>query len=33
MLQDGGELCDKPLEGMPGEVWNDFEKDFMSLAG
>jgi glycine cleavage system H protein len=33
MLQDGGELCDKPLTGLPDEVWNDFQKSFLDLAG
>nr|MCU0407656.1 hypothetical protein [Bacteroidales bacterium] len=33
VMQDGGEMIDNPLSGLPGEVWNDFEKDFMSLAG
>jgi glycine cleavage system H protein len=29
MLQDGGELIDKPLSGLPEEVWNDFQKSFL----
>lgn len=31
MLQDGGELMDHPLETMPGEIWEDFEKEFMKV--
>ncbi len=31
ILQDGGELCDKPLSEMPGEVWNDFQESFMKM--
>ena len=30
ILQDGGELCDQPLSEMPTEVWQDFQKDFLS---
>ena len=29
-LQDGGELCDKPLSELPAEVWNDFQESFLS---
>jgi glycine cleavage system H protein len=30
ILQDGGELSDNTLSGLPEEVWHDFEKDFLS---
>lgn len=30
VMQDGGELIEKPLEGMPKEVWDDFQKTFLS---
>jgi len=30
ILQDGGELVDQPLSGLPNEVWQDFQKDFLS---
>jgi len=30
VLQEGGELTDHPLAGMPSEVWDDFQDDFMS---
>jgi glycine cleavage system H protein len=33
ILQDGGELCDKPLSEMPEEIWKEFEKNFLDLAG
>jgi len=29
-LQDGGELRDQPLSELPDEVWQDFQKDFLS---
>lgn len=29
ILQDGGELADQPLAGLPGEVWSDFQKEFL----
>jgi len=32
ILQDGGELCDKPLSELPEEVWQKFEKNFLDLA-
>jgi len=32
ILQDGGELCDKPLSELPEEVWQKFEKSFLNLA-
>jgi glycine cleavage system H protein len=30
ILQDGGELCDKPLAELPDEVWRDFQKSFLN---
>jgi glycine cleavage system H protein len=30
ILQDGGELCDRPLSGLPDEVWKDFQKSFLN---
>jgi glycine cleavage system H protein len=30
ILQDGGELCDKPLSELPDEVWQDFQKTFLN---
>ncbi|WP_372948446.1 glycine cleavage system protein H [Mariniphaga sp.] len=30
MMQDGGELVDKPLSNFPKEVWEDFQKEFLS---
>jgi len=30
VIQDGGELIEKPLAGMPQEVWDDFQKTFLS---
>jgi glycine cleavage system H protein len=30
ILQDGGELCDKPLSALPDEVWQDFQKSFLN---
>jgi glycine cleavage system H protein len=29
ILQEGGELADNPLSGMPGEIWQDFQQQFM----
>lgn len=29
ILQEGGELTDNALSGMPGEVWQDFQQEFM----
>lgn len=29
-LQDGGELHDKPLAGLPNEIWQEFQLDFLS---
>lgn len=30
VLQDGGELVDNPLSRLPGEVWENFQKDFLN---
>jgi glycine cleavage system H protein len=30
ILQDGGELCDRPLSELPDEVWQDFQKSFLN---
>ena len=30
VLQDGGELCDRPLSELPDEVWQDFQKSFLN---
>lgn len=30
ILQDGGELCDRPLRELPEEVWRDFQKSFLN---
>jgi glycine cleavage system H protein len=30
VLQDGGELMEKPLSSFPKEVWDDFQKNFLS---
>ena len=30
MLQDGGELNDKPLYDLPFEVWQDFQRSFLN---
>ena len=29
ILQEGGELSDNALSGMPGEIWQDFQQQFM----
>jgi len=29
-LQDGGELCDNTLSELPNEIWQDFQKEFLS---
>ncbi len=29
ILQEGGELSDNPLSGMPGEIWQDFQEQFL----
>ena len=31
VMQDGGALCDHVLTGMSGEVWKDFEKEFLNF--
>jgi len=30
VMQDGGELCDHSLSEMPGEIWKDFDTDFLN---
>lgn len=30
VLQDGGEIVEKPLANFPQEVWDDFQKNFLS---
>jgi len=32
VLQDGGEILDNPLLGMPKETWDDFQKDFLDIS-
>jgi glycine cleavage system H protein len=32
LLQDGGELSDKPLSELPVEIWKDFQKSFLNLT-
>jgi glycine cleavage system H protein len=29
ILQDGGEISNKPLSGMPEEIWQDFQEEFL----
>lgn len=29
-LQDGGELRDQPLADLPGEIWQEFQQEFLS---
>lgn len=33
IMQEGGELKDNPLSGMPDEVWMDFQKSFLEQEG
>jgi glycine cleavage system H protein len=33
LLQDGGELCDRPLSELPGDIWQDFQKSFLDISG
>jgi glycine cleavage system H protein len=33
ILQEGGELSDNPLSGMPGEIWQDFQEEFLRTDG
>ena len=33
LLQDGGELCDRPLAELPDEIWHDFQKSFLDVQG
>jgi glycine cleavage system H protein len=30
ILQDGGEICDRPLSELPDAVWQDFQKTFLN---
>ena len=30
VLQDGGELVDQPLSSLSPEIWNDFQKEFLT---
>jgi glycine cleavage system H protein len=30
IMQDGGELCDKPLSELPDGIWQDFQKSFLN---
>ena len=32
ILQDGGELGDKVLSAMPGEIWLDFQEEFLNQS-
>jgi hypothetical protein len=32
LLQNGGELCDMPLSGLPDEIWQYFQKSFLDLS-
>jgi glycine cleavage system H protein len=32
MLQEGGELGDNALSEMPGEIWQDFQKEFLNYT-
>ena len=32
ILQDGGELSDKALSMMPGEIWQDFQEEFLNQS-
>jgi glycine cleavage system H protein len=33
ILQDGGELYDRPLSDLPDEIWHDFQKSFLDVSG
>ena len=33
LLQDGGEIIDRPLSELPEEIWKDFQKSFLDLPG
>ncbi len=33
IMQEGGELSDNPLSGMPKEVWRDFQTKFLDQIG
>ena len=30
IMQDGGEICDHSLSGLPDEIWKDFQKEFLN---
>ena len=30
IMQDGGELCENSLSGLPNEMWQDFQKEFLN---
>jgi hypothetical protein len=30
ILQDGGELSENSLSGLPEEFWNEFQKEFLN---
>ncbi len=32
ILQDGGEMCDRPLAGLPDAIWKDFQKSFLDIS-
>jgi glycine cleavage system H protein len=32
ILQDGGELCDRPLADLPDEIWHEFQKSFLDTS-
>lgn len=32
ILQDGGELCDSPLSGLPDRIWKEFQESFLNLS-
>jgi glycine cleavage system H protein len=32
ILQDGGELCDMPLSGLPEKTWEEFQESFLNLS-
>jgi glycine cleavage system H protein len=31
LLQDGGEICDRPLSDLPNDIWQDFQESFLDL--
>jgi hypothetical protein len=32
ILQDGGEILENTLVGLPDELWQDFQKDFLDTT-